>query len=87
MGLFDSLGRANYLPIGDVARLIVQAEHIIDELVCVAQLDDELSNEKYIIKEIDASRRGRINSYSSVSTRRFVHSQGAPFGGIHGPHR
>lgn len=40
-GMFDSLGRAKYLPIGDVARLVVQAKHIINDLVLVAQSDDE----------------------------------------------
>lgn len=71
MGIFEPLGWAKYMPIGDLDKLIVQAKTIIDELLRVAQLDDAPVEEKYGVKAMQIGGEG-VHAFPTASAGRVV---------------
>lgn len=73
-----SLGRAKYLPLGNVANMVVQAKVIIDELVRLATRADTLSEEREVMKEMQAGVDECMLTRQPVLAALFLHKRLTP---------
>lgn len=72
------LGRAKFLPLGNVANMVVQAKAIIDELVHLATRADSLSEERVVMKEIQFGVDECMLTREPVLAALFLHKRLIP---------